>query len=294
MTPKEFFHFPLTKIIIGIAAVVGSVALVEWTKGLWLPQSSTTGSQPASDVPDLLFGLADTVLAVSAYVLLFRWYEQRKIKELSAATLLRNATLGLLTGLAIQSLVILLIERGGGYRIIRSNPVSFLLPGLTAALVAGFVAEIILRGVIFRVIEEKWGSVVALVVMALLFGVMHAGKGATVLSVTSTVLQAGVLYSAVYMYSRSLWFPIFLHFGWDLAQPGIYGAVNPGINIDKTLLESRITGPEWLTGGAFGPCHSLPATILCLLAALLFLWLARRKGNFIGLTPYGSRNTSKG
>ena len=36
-----------------------------------------------------------------------------------------------------------------------------------------------------------------------------------------------------------LWLPIFLHFAWDFAEPGVFGAINPGITIDQSLLTSK-------------------------------------------------------
>ena len=75
--------------------------------------------------------------------------------------------------------------------------------------------------------------------------------------------------------------PVFLHFAWDFAEPGIYGGINPGITIEKSLFTSNFTGPELLTGGQFGPGNSIQAAMFCLIAGLIFLWLAKRKNNFI-------------
>jgi membrane protease YdiL (CAAX protease family) len=111
--------------------------------------------------------------------------------------------------------------------------------------------------------------------------VLHSGtKGATFLSVLSTGIQAGFLLSSAYIFSRSLWLPIFLHFAWDFTEPGIYGAINPGNTIDASLFTSKITGPQLLTGGELGPQNSIQSAIFCLITGLLFLWLAKQKNNF--------------
>lgn len=277
---KKIIHFQLTKIIVGVLVIAGSVALVEWARK-FLPAQSET----ASEFQNVMVGIIESLLAVLSYILLFRFYEQRQINELSLKTFLSNTLIGFLTGLLLQSLIILVIYLNGGYSIVHINPVSSLLPGFTAALIAGFVAEILLRGILFRLTEEKLGTVIALIISALLFAVMHSGvKGATFLMVISTSVQAGIMISASYVFSRSLWLPIFLHFAWDLAEPGIYGAINPGITLEKHLFTSKITGLESLTGGQFGPGNSIQATIFCFATAFLFLWLAKRKNNFI--KPY--------
>jgi membrane protease YdiL (CAAX protease family) len=213
---------------------------------------------------------------------LFKHYEERKIKELSASTLLKNAFVGFFMGLILQSVFILVIYLAGGYTVTQVNPVSFLLTAFAYALTAGFVAEILLRGILFRLTEEKTGTIPALIIFTLLFAILHANSnGATAVSVCATAIQAGLLLSATYVYSRSLWWPIFLHFSWDFAEPGIYGGINPGISTGKTLLNSKISGSYLLTGGEAGPGNSIQSAILCLLISLLLLRMAERKGNFI-------------
>jgi len=230
-------------------------------------------------------------MALLSYILLFRFYEKRTITELSLKGFWKNAVIGFLTGFILQSLLILIIYMTGGYSIIRVNPISFLLPAFTTALTAGFVAEIIIRGVIFRLTEENLGTVITLIIFTLLFAVLHSNsKGATFLSVLSTSIQAGFLLSAAFVFSRSLWLPIFLHFAWDFTEPGIYGAINPGNAIDKSLFTSEIIGPKLLTGGELGPQNSIQSAILCLMAGLLFLLLAERKNHFI--KPYWRRRLS--
>jgi uncharacterized protein len=272
---QKISNFFITKIIIGIIVVGGSVALTEWSGRSLLNKTPLT-----DDVKNIIIAITESIIALMSYILLFRVYEKRQIKELSLSTFGKHALMGFLAGLILQSLFILIIYISGGYVVTHVNPASFLLPGFTTALIAGFVAEIIIRGIIFRFTEEKTGTVTALIILMLLFALMHLNAaGATVLSVLCTATQAGLLLSAAYVYTRSLWFTIFLHFAWDFAEPGIYGAINPGNTIEKSLFTSKISGPELLTGGQFGPQNSIQSLIFCLAAAILFLWLARRKKN---------------
>ena len=79
--------------------------------------------------------------------------------------------------------------------------------------------------------------------MMLLFAGIHAAaKGATVLSVCSTAMEAGFVLSAVYIFSSNLWLPIFLHFACECAAPDIFGGFTPGLTIDKTGLLCTIKG----------------------------------------------------
>jgi membrane protease YdiL (CAAX protease family) len=138
--------------------------------------------------------------------------------------------------------LVLYIARG--YSVIKVNPLSFLLPGFSAALIAGFVAEIIIRGIIFRLIEEQTGNCSRSNFHRYTFYfITHRTNGATILSVTATTIQAGILVSAAYVFTRSLWFPIFFHFAWDFAQPAIFGGINPGITVERNFIEQQ---DQWL------------------------------------------------
>ena len=168
MTLKKFIHFPLTKMIIGIVVVGGSVGLTEWMRTLLAEKIPVS-----EEIKNLVIGVIEAFLALLSYILLFKFYEKKKIKELSLSAFPKNALIGFFTGWLLQSLVILVIYLNGGYSLIHVNPVSFLLPAFTFALTAGFVAEILIRGIIFRLTEEKTGTVIALIISALLFAVLH-------------------------------------------------------------------------------------------------------------------------
>jgi membrane protease YdiL (CAAX protease family) len=273
----KFLSFFLTKIIIGVSFIVGVVVLVEWSG-----RSLLASTQFSENFRSIILAIAESALALWTYTFLFRVYEKRKIGELSTDAFRKNAVIGFTTGFVLQSIFILIIYLTGNYSVIRINQVSSLLPSFAAALTAGFVGEIVIRGIFFRLTEEKLGTVFALIICVLLFAIMHLNvKGASVLSVSSTAIEAGLLLSAGYIFSRSLWLPIFLHFAWDFAEPGVFGAINPGITLDQSLITSKIEGPLILTGGQQGPQTSIQSLILCTIASLIFLWMARKKNNFI-------------
>jgi len=279
-TVQKVFHFFLTKIIIGIGVVGGVVALVENSGRPLIDKIPIS-----ADLKNVIIGIAAAVLALLSYILLFKFYEKREVKELSPETFWKNALIGFFLGLILQSLIILVMYLAGDYSITGINPISFLLPGFTQALDAGFVAEIILVGIVFRLTEEKLGTAITLIIFILLFAIMHSGaKGATFLSVVSTAIQAGILLPAAFIFSRTLWLPIFFHFAWDFAEPAIFGGINPGMGVEKSLFISNISGSGILTGGETGPQNSIQGAIFCLIAAIIFFQLAKQKNNFI--KPY--------
>jgi putative cofactor-binding repeat protein len=272
-TLRKILYFPLTKIVIGLLVVM--LCMI----GTRLACTAVFGHTPAAEV---WTGIGVAAVTLLSYILLFRYYEQRAIRELSLQSFGRNFLLGVLTGFILQSLVIATMCLYGSYRILHVNPLISVIPALVMSLAAAVTEEILIRGIVFRLLEEKWGSVIALVASALLFGVLHLGnKNATLWSAFSIAIQAGILLAATYMFARNLWLPIFLHFAWNFTEGGIYGAALSGNTVEKSLLTSRISGNPLITGGAFGPENSVQATVLCLIAGIGFLWLAKKKGQFI-------------
>jgi len=270
---SKIFSFFITKIIAGIAVIAGSVAFIEW-----FGRSLLDKTQLGGNAKNIIIAFSDAAIALLSYSLLFSAYEKRRIKELDPSLFAKNAIAGFAIGFALQTLFVLVLYIAGGYSVTGINPVSSLILPFTTAFTAGFVAEILIIGVFFRLIEERLGTMIALLILTLLFGLLHINmKGATILSVLSTAISAGFLLAAIYVFARNLWIVIFLHFAWDLTEPGIFGAINPGNSVGQSLFVSKITGPAFLSGGQTGPQNSIQSLVLCSLTGMIFLWLAKRK-----------------
>jgi membrane protease YdiL (CAAX protease family) len=273
----KFIVFFLVRIIIGAVALIATVALTELI--IYSILKIVNASALASSI---ITSLCDSFAALFVYILVFRLLEKRKIDELNRKDLPGFSFFGFTLGLVIQSLFILVIYLEGGYRIIDVNPFYFIVHSLAVAFMAGFVAELLIRGVFFRILEEKFGTILTLFIAVIFFAIAHLGKeGATWLSIAATTTEAGFMLSAAFIYSRSLWLPIFLHFAWDFVEPGIFGAINPGNSIKESWLSSEITGSSLITGGSLGPQNSVQSLLICAITGTIFLILAYRKNRFI-------------
>src|SRR5215472_15680455 len=155
----KIIYFPLTKMIIGGAALFLSVMIGEFFRSPILDKTRLT-----KETKDVIVAVIEISLALLNYINIFRFYEKRKIRELSLASFGKNAFIGFTMALTIQSFVILVIFFRANYSIIQINPLSFLLPGLMEALIAGFIAELFIRGILFRLTEEKLGTPITLII----------------------------------------------------------------------------------------------------------------------------------
>lgn len=281
----KILFFPVTKILIGIIVVVGIYGVSQNLLSKLFKFVSTT-----KDLNNLIVGVISAILALIAYIFLYRFYEKREITEFSKTGIVKNLITGIILGVILQSLTILVIYLKGGYSVLSINPIIYIIPPLTMAFSSAIFEEILFRGILYRIIEEKLGSYIALLISALIFGALHLANPNSSLSAgIGLAIQAGLLLAAAYIYSRNLWFPIAIHFAWNFTQSAIFGANVSGNSISKTLITSKIEGAEWFTGGQFGPEGSIQATLFCLIATISLLVLSYRKGNLI--KPYWTKKT---
>ncbi len=156
---------------------------------------------------------------------------------------------------------------------------------------AAVTEELLFRGVLFRIAEERVGTWIAMVSTGLLFGMVHLfNEHATVWGGLAVAIEAGGMLTAAYIATRSLWLPIGLHFGWNFAAAGIFSSEVSGNGATSGLLQTSTSGSTLVTGGSFGPEGSLYSVVFCVVVTLAFLWLARRRGHIVPRRGRADRN----
>jgi CAAX protease family protein len=236
-------------------------------------------------------GLATAVLGIVVYRLLIGRMERREVTELSAAGATTGLIGGTVGGLALFGFVIANIAFLGGYEVhgLGSVAGAIGLFGFMAAAAAS--EELVFRGLLFRIVEKRTGTWIALVLTGLLFGFVHLlNPDASLWGALAIAIEAGGLLTGAYIATRKLWVPIGLHFGWNFAAAGLFSTEVSGNGTPAGLLDASMSGSHLVTGGAFGPEGSLYSVVFCALAALGFLWVAKRRGN---IRPIPRRRTAE-
>ncbi|WP_106402302.1 CPBP family intramembrane glutamic endopeptidase [Actinocorallia populi] len=230
----------------------------------------------------LVLGTGAAVLAVFVYAWAVRWSERREPVEVAAKGSAASIGLGTLIGVGMFTAVIVNIMLMGGYQVdgLGSMTGAIALLGFMAA--AAVTEELLFRGILFRIIEERIGTWVSLVLTSLLFGLIHlANPDASLWGAIAIAIEAGGMLAAAYAATRTLWVPIGLHFGWNFAAAGIFSTVVSGNGDSQGLLSGTTSGSALLTGGDFGPEGSLYAVGFGLLLTVVFMRMARRRGNLV-------------
>ena len=270
---QRILNAPFTRILLGLLVCFIAFILAQQVTGKILDLT------PANkNLRNLIKGIISSIAVVSTYIYFFRKYEKREVSEFSNQGIGNYLLIGIGIGALLQCLTILVIIANGGFEIVSVNPVSDMIIPFTVAFSVAIFEEILIRGIIFRILEEKLGSYISLIITAIIFGGLHvANPNSTLLSGLCVGIEAGFLMGAAYIYTRNLWFPIAIHFAWNFMQSGIFGAVTSGNEKTASLLTTKITGSQLITGGEFGPEGTIQAIIFCLLAAIILLKLSKNK-----------------
>jgi membrane protease YdiL (CAAX protease family) len=116
------------------------------------------------------------------------------------------------------------------------------------------------------------------------------------LAIVNTVIAGGWL-SVAYYKTRSLWFPTGLHFAWNFVMGAVYGLNISGLDetAKSAVFKVSESGPQWLTGGAYGPEGGAVVTVVFLLGTVWLWrvkWFTPAPESLAGLQPMmGQRNT---
>ncbi len=136
---------------------------------------------------------------------------------------------------------------------------------------AATLEEVLARGYIFQALIDGIGRGGAVAASSALFGLGHVmNPHAGVFSLVNAVL-AGAWLAAAYLKTRSLWLPTALHLSWNFFMAYLFGFAVSGLRVSHPVMRLEQGGPEWLTGGAYGPEGGLACTAVLLLSTAWIL-----------------------
>ena len=280
---QKILYSPLTKILIAIIVFLCIYVIRDIIRELLMDMDLH------DNIKHLIRGVFIISITIISYSLLYIFFEKKIFTDFFVNSLGKNLFVGLFLGVVIQSLIILVMYLKGYYTVISINPNSFLfiIPALMLPLTTSILEETLFRGFIFRIIEEKLGSYIAMIISGFLFGILHFIDPNCSLFEALLISIPGLLLVVAYMYSRNLWFPIAIHFAWNFTQDFIYGVYETG----RSLIIPTLEGSKWFTGGVIGVEGSIQAIIFSLIATIILLLLCHKKGKV--KKPYWEKTTNR-
>ncbi len=230
------------------------------------------GEMIAITVPPLVAASVACALAMAIF-------ESRTFGELGVAWhggAGRNLLTGMALGTGAATLVILPAVAAGlaQYAWLPSSELSGSGSLWRAALFTPFLLfcgsmgeEVAFRGYILQVLMRGYGKWVSICTLGALFGLLHGSNpGATTLGIVNTALF-GVLFGAALLRTHDLWFPIGMHFGWNV--------ILPFLGVELSGLTIRVTGYKLVwkagnlwSGGEYGPEASVLTSVVLVILSL--------------------------
>jgi uncharacterized protein len=218
------------------------------------------------------------LVLLGSYWTYVRWWETRDVHELSLAKALPEFLAGLLLGTVLFLSVVLVLGLLGVYSLDQidtvgglGNAITHMLPKMTAG---ALIEELLFRLLLLRLLERSFGTAIALALSSLIFGFAHLGNvGASPMVCVLLGLELGLLFGAAFLLTRRLWLCAALHLSWNFMQGAVFSIAVSGQS-GHGWLRSSLTGPDWLTGGAFGAEASIVSVAVCLIGSLFLLYLS--------------------
>lgn len=127
---------------------------------------------------------------------------------------------------------------------------------LRAALLlipAALTEELLMRGYVFAVLRETVGWRWALIGTSIVFGLLHVRNPGADAEAIVLVIIAGFFLGAIVIVTESLYAAWAAHFAWNWVMAGALHTAVSGLGLATPNYRVVDAGPDWLTGGAWGP-----------------------------------------
>jgi hypothetical protein len=182
--------------------------------------------------------------------------------------------------------VVSLLLVGVGLLTIRPAPdgpsLRVALQTLLLLLPAAFLEELLSRGYLFATLREWLGSRTAIIVTSVGFGLLHLFNPNVSAMSIALVTLAGVYLAVVLLATQSLYAAWIAHFAWNWMMAGLLHVPVSGLPLSSPDYQIVDSGPDWITGGQWGP-EGGAAAGLGILGGMAYLYWRSR------LSALGSR-----
>ncbi len=217
-----------------------------------------------------------------ASVLIATWIMLRRVDKLTWSTvgldraaasprlIAKGLGLGAFT-IGVTSLVLL---GAGMMRIDRTVPGSWWGEAWRSTLLflpAAFFEELFIRGYVFAILRRAGGWKLALIVTSVVFGLLHAWNPNPDAESILAVIVAGFFLGAIFLATRSLYAAGTAHFAWNWVMSGALHIAVSGVPTRDPDYRFVETGPDWLTGGPWGPEGGI-AAVAAMFIVLFYLF----------------------
>ncbi|MFI3060901.1 lysostaphin resistance A-like protein [Streptococcus suis] len=188
---------------------------------------------------------------------------------------LKDFLLGWGIGAAMLTTCVLLMWGFGAIQVtsfqFSANLVGEFLILVLAWSIQGTTEELLTRGWMFSSLSAKHNIPVGILISSLFFTFLHLGNDAISLIPLLDLTLFAILACLVMLKTGNLWVIGGLHAAWNCFQGNVFAFPVSGTQAGQAFIAVETSGPDWLSGGAFGVEGSV---ISLLIQAGMITWLA--------------------
>ena len=272
---KKFMQLPVITIIAGIVFCLGTMALVK----IYISQPLLYSLINDKVIADTVKNCIGIIVLLSCYYLFSKYYESKTAEELSVKYLHKEMPAGIVAGFGAISITIIILYALGYYKVISVSLANYSSKLFTLLFLAALIEDLLIRGLIVRVLEKWLGTYITLII-AMLFETMHMfNNNANALSFLCDLFW-GFTTAMLFIYTKRIWLPFFFHLGWNFAQP-FYGSNLTGLTSMGSIIHPEFNGPVLFTGGAVGVENSIFTMLTLLLIGIVLFYKTKKEGKII-------------
>jgi membrane protease YdiL (CAAX protease family) len=258
--------------------VIGTAARIGYAVVIQIVPSPRLGVS----FENLVFRFTVLTAALVAAFICTRWLDGLPWRAIGLSLhvgWLRDFLIGSIIGIASLALATLIATAGGGltFTIFSGNfsqVIKTLVFSAVLFVIAALAEEALFRGYPLQTMSRAGLAGLGVLITSIAFAGIHFGNpnfkdGLPLLN----LLLAGVWFGVAYLRTRSLWFPLGIHWAWNWALGSLFGLPVSGVTslAPHSLLRGADLGPAWLTGGSFGIEGGIACTVALILSTI-FIW----------------------
>jgi CAAX protease family protein len=278
---KKVLYSPIIKITLSISICLTVLFVVKTF--ITKPILKRIGFTEA--LSEVIKNYISAIVLIFGYFILFRFYEKRKITELSTKRFPQRFIGGFVLGVSSLSLVILQLYVMGYYKVLKIDNYSYLFAPFSFLFTAALFEEIFFRLIVYRILEEWLGTFWALLLICITFTIPHLFNNYVSIMAVLTILLFSFVVSLMYSFTKQLWLPFSFHLGWNFAMP-LYGSTLSGEENPGHIINAKFEGPVLFIGGKFGIEDSIFTVVILIILSIIFLYVCKRQGKILPPSRY--------
>ena len=169
---------------------------------------------------------------------------------------------------------------GSAMGVIVASLIGYICVGIYEEMLSrGYHLRNLAEGLNFKAIGPRAALWLAYLISSSIFGILHATNPNASLVSTVNIILAGFFLGLGFVLTGELAIPIGLHITWNFFQGNVFGFPVSGNATSGTFIQTLQLGPDWMTGGAFGPEAGVIGILAIIVGSLLtILYVKQTRG----------------